>query len=109
MNSKEGEFSIEFASPLRTKLEALQEFVTENDLMGVLDRRYILQWLSALDDMQVTRLKATVVRAKRVETWSLRMTINDKKDFEGKGPNFEEAIITLCEDLEIYATTAAAS
>lgn len=107
--SKKEEFNIELEAPLKAKLEKLQEFVRENDLMGVLDRRYVLQWLGELDNLRVTRLKANVVKEKNTETWTLVMTVNNKKDFNGKGPYFEEALLTLCENLEAYVIAKAAS
>jgi hypothetical protein len=109
MTTTKGEFDLELEAPLKDKLAKLQEFVRENDLMGELDRRYTLQWLSELDNLRVTRLKANVVKEKRTETWKLVMTINNSKDFEGKGPCFEEALLAMMENLEAYVIAKAAS
>jgi len=104
--SKEGDFEVELAAPLRTKLAKLKEFVDENELMGELDLSYAKQWLHELDKMRVSRLKANVTSKKGVETWKLCMTINHRKNFEGTGPAFEDALLTMLENLEIYAIAA---
>lgn len=103
--SKEGEFWVEFEHPLATKIELLEEFVRENKLLGLLDKRYAVQWLRELDKMHVTKMKATVQK-NPTETWALLVTINFRKELVGTGPNFEEALINLCENLELYVYTA---
>lgn len=99
--SKKGGFWIELAPPIKGKLESLLEFVRENNLLGVLDQRYIAQWLTHFDEMQVTKLKIKVANLKGgEEEWRLSLVINHYKDFEGTGPTFEDAIINVCENIE---------
>ena len=100
-----GGFWIELASPLKSKLELLLEFVEENKLLGVLDKRYAKQWLGSFDAMHVTALKINVLKCKKPwtlsgELWRLRITIRGHIHFRGEGSTFEDAIIGVCEDIE---------
>lgn len=109
LEEKEGEFKIEFESPLKDRLDLLKEFVDQNSGELGLDRTHLLNCLHELDHMHISKLAPKVVRKKGNVTWTLCLTINRKKDFEGKGPTFEEALLDTLENIEKFFVQATAS
>ncbi len=92
----------EVESPMKTRVDALVEFVRENALYGVLDRKLFEQVLGDLDTIHVTKLKACIVRKRWKPSWRMRITINHGKEFVGEGPSFEDAVIKCCDNFEDY-------
>ncbi len=92
---------IEFERPLKEKVDVLVEFVRENKLYGILDKRLFEQVLTDLDGMHVSKVACTIKRNR----WHLKITINHKMVFEGEGPNFEEAVMKFSENFEDYVSS----
>lgn len=112
MSNEKGEDTLELGPPInaRGKLEQLVAFVMKHGDLGGLDLRFLQQCLDDLrSEMYVTRLKLMVKTEARSIQWTLRMCINNKKDFDGNGPAFEDALISMLEAFEDYVNAAEAS
>ncbi len=103
-------FWIDFDPPFTRRVEKLAEFAAEHELLGELDKRYIKQLFAALDaepSMKITKIRIGARKIHKATAWTLRVTINFRKEFSGESEELGEALLYCIDNLCDYIRESA--